>query len=115
MLPRFHIGSKIAFANRRYRISTSPIFPRKWTIRYSWSSVRYWWISSASSRADVQAGSRQPGDHAPEEERRDLQIEDRRLRLLDGRADVPIRLVVCEVTRHVGQALRKAAEDLVVD
>jgi hypothetical protein len=55
MLPRFHIGSKIAFANRRYRISTSPIFPRKWSILYSWSSARYSWISSASSRADCRS------------------------------------------------------------
>ena len=22
-----------------------PIFPRKWSIRYSWDSSMYWWIS----------------------------------------------------------------------
>ena len=51
----FHTGSIMVSAKRRYRNSSVPILPRKWSIRYSLDSAMYWWISAASARAEARS------------------------------------------------------------
>src|SRR6476659_6837593 len=57
----------------------------------------YWWMSAASARA--------------EQERRDLEVEHRRARALDGGRHALERRAVAEVARHVGQPRSEAVED----
>src|SRR6185312_9471778 len=54
-------------------------------------------------------------DDRPEEERRDLEVEDRRGGAAHRVADALVRRPVVEVAGHVGQALGEAGEDLGVD
>src|SRR5262245_45629202 len=53
--------------------------------------------------------------HAPEEKRRDLEIEDRKVSAFDRLSDAPVRRVVCEVAGNVGEACGEALEDLFVE
>ena len=80
----------------------------------------YWCSSSASARADVavvaerllhhhsrrlgEPGLGEPLHHRAEQERRDLQVEHRRARVLDLGADALVGRGVGEVALHVGQA-----------
>ena len=61
-----------------------------------------------------QAGLGQPLDHRSEEEGRDLQVEDRIARIVDGACDALERAGVSEVARHVRQSRGEALEHLVV-
>ena len=70
---------------------------------------------------DDEARSRaQPGvgdalDDLPEQERRDLEVEDRGLGALDRLTDAPVRRGVGEVAADVGQPVGEPLEDLLVD
>ncbi len=91
----------------------------------------YWCSSSASARADArswpngfstttraglrQAGLGEPLDDRAEEERRDLEVEDRRLAPADRLADALVRRRVGEVARHVREPRGEAVEDLLVE
>ena len=57
----------------------------------------------------------EPLDHHPEQRRRDLEVEHRGPRALDGLGHALVGAVVPEVAGHVGEARREAIEDLVVD
>ena len=99
-------------------------------MRNSWSSSRYWWISSASARAEAQVVAerllhhdaralRQPRlgqslDDHPEQRRRNLEVEDRAVRVADRLRDARVGVGVGEVTAQVGEAPDEALEDFVV-
>ena len=67
------------------------------------------------ARAVGQPCLREALDHRAEEERRDLEIEDRAGRALERRGDAGVRRLVAEVPGHVGHPRRQAVEDRVVD
>ena len=50
-------------------------------------------------------------DHRAEQERRDLEVEDRRLRALDRLRDARVRRRVAEIALDVGEPCREAVED----
>ncbi len=54
-------------------------------------------------------------DDPAEEERRDLEVEDRARRLADGRFDAPVRRLVPEVALDVREALREPLEHRLVE
>jgi hypothetical protein len=62
-----------------------------------------------------QAGLHQSLDDGSEEERRDLEVEDRRSGFADRGADALVDGGVGEVARDVGEATRETVEDLRVD
>ena len=62
-----------------------------------------------------QAGLGQPFHHRAEEERRDLEVEDRQLGRPDGRADALVRGGVAEVALDVREPVGEAPEHLLVD
>ena len=55
------------------------------------------------------------GDDPAEQERRDLEVEDRARRLADGRFDAPVRRLVPEVALDVREALREPLEHRLVE
>ena len=67
------------------------------------------------ARALRQAGVGELLHHAPEQERRDLEVEDRARLALDRRGDAFVGRRVGEVSRDVGEALREAVEDVLVE
>ena len=71
---------------------------------------------SMTNRAPVaEPGVGDALDHLAEQERRDLEVEDRRRGALDRVADAAVRRRVGEVAADVGQPLDEPLEDLVVD
>ena len=58
---------------------------------------------------------REAADDRAEERRRDLEVEDRELRISDRLRDLGVRVGVREVAVDVGEALREPLEDLLVD
>jgi hypothetical protein len=54
-------------------------------------------------------------DDGAEQEGRDLEVEDRRARVRDGRREALERVAVAEVARDVGEARDEALEELVVE
>ena len=62
-----------------------------------------------------QADFGEPLDDRPEEERRDLEVEDRRLGALDRSADTRVGRGVREVARDVREPCGEAREDLLVE
>ncbi len=58
---------------------------------------------------------RQAADDGAEQRGRDLEVEDRELRISDRLRDLGVRVGVGEVAVDVGQALREPLEDLLVD
>ena len=66
-------------------------------------------------RALGQAGLRQTLDHGAEQERRDLEVEDRRERVADLPRQARERLLVAEVAGHVREPGRETVEHLRVD
>ena len=57
----------------------------------------------------------QAADHRPEEQRRNLEVEDRRLRALDSLRDLGVGCVVREVSVVVREPLRETSEHLLVE
>ena len=90
-----------------------------------------WCSSSASARADarswpngfstttrpfvVSAGAGEPRDDPAEQERRDLEVEDRARRSADRLFDALVRRVVAEVALDVREALREPLEHRLVE
>jgi hypothetical protein len=62
-----------------------------------------------------QARAGEAGDDPAEQERRDLEVEDRGLRVPDRRGDPAVRRLVPEVALHVGEALREPLEHRLVE
>ena len=62
-----------------------------------------------------QAGGGEPGDDPAEEERRDLEVEDRARRVADRFLDAAVRRVVGEVARDVREAFREPLEHRLVE
>ena len=100
-------------------------------MRRSCDSSMYWCSSSASARADAcvvaerlldddsrigrDARPCQAADDRAEERRRDLEVEDGALRVLDRFRDLGVRGVVGEVSVMVGKPLREPREHLLVE
>ena len=61
-----------------------------------------------------ESGGGEPMDHGAEQERRDLQVEDRALGIRDRRRHALERGGVGEIAGHVGEPLGEALEDLLV-